>query len=113
MAQRRKSSSGNSQTESQSSCTTTGNRFGQQLSANGVVHPRWEAKLPKDFDEVKVYLDRYRASASPEPEDWQDYLEAVGESRNEATLQLTTWYKVANRRRARVTFVMPISSGLK
>lgn len=95
MARTKKSSSGNSQSESQSSCTTTGNRFGQQLSANGVVHARWEAKLPQDFDEVKVYLDRDRASASPEPEDWQDYLEAVGESRNEATLQLTTWYKVA------------------
>ena len=95
MTRRKKSSSRNSQTESQSSCTTTGNRFGQQLSANGVIHARWEAKPPEDFDEVKEYLDRDRASTSPEPEDWQDYLEAVGESRNEATLQLTTWYKVA------------------
>jgi hypothetical protein len=92
---KKKSDSGNSQTESQSSFTTTGNRFGQQLSANGVVHARWEAKPPKDFDQIKAYLDTDRASASPEPEDWQDYLEAVGESRNEATLQLTTWYKVA------------------
>ena len=95
MARSKKSSSGNSQTESQSSSTTTGNRFGQQLSANGVVHARWEAKPPEDVDEVKKYLDRGRASASPKPEDWQEYLEAVSESRNEATLLLTTWYKVA------------------
>lgn len=95
MGRRKKSSSGNSQTESQSSSTTTSNRFGQHLSANGVVHARSHANPPKDLDEVLAHLNRDRGSASPEPKDWLNYVAAVDQSANEATLQLNTWYKVA------------------
>lgn len=95
MGRKKKSNSGNSNTESQSSTPTTGHRFGQQLNANGVIHKRSEAQCPMDVAEVNAYLDRDRMSASPEPEDWQNYLEAVEESNNEATLQLNTWYKLA------------------
>ncbi|KAL9098549.1 MAG: hypothetical protein Q9163_005815 [Psora crenata] len=79
--------------------TTTNKRFGAQLFRNGIRYAGMDTKKPKDIDVVMEYLGNDRLSNSPDEEAFNHYVEQVGCSHNEASMQSNTWNLLAKQHR--------------
>ncbi|KAL1845110.1 hypothetical protein VTK73DRAFT_1100 [Phialemonium thermophilum] len=79
---RRDSTDGSSATKTLS---TTASGFAVQARENGVLDPL-DSQPPENLDDIRRRLAESRATASPTESAYEDYVRAVGEAPNEATV---------------------------
>ncbi|KAJ4313432.1 hypothetical protein N0V84_009411 [Fusarium piperis] len=66
--------------------STTMSGFAEQASRNGIILGLGESESPENMDEMRERHNQSRGTASPTESMYQDYVQAVGQASNEATI---------------------------